>query len=444
LYPFILAVGYWLGFQGLNLGLWALIVGALALLGSMTLVYRLAKVYDAPEWLAVLTALAFALTGAVAWHFMSGMETSLMILLTLATLYTVITHRVGWFIGVASAVALMRPEGGILAVLAAGVMSISPQTHIEVVGARRALPLQTRRLYLLIPLLMLGVQPLVNLIFTGSAVATGNSVKSIFGTVPFYWDDVLRRILDNFERMWAEWLLGTSPREGVYVWVIVSLLALVGLVRLLLKRESRLVGLLILAWLVAGAGMIATLETAFWHFKRYQMPLIALFFPLAAWGVNAILQRVGNGSQRAHHNAPLQHNWPLRSERGSASPLRMLGIAVVYGIVVLFIAPTAVDFWRHYVLNVGYVYAQPYQMTRWLRENTPEDAVIAVHDVGMMRYMGGRTTLDMVGLTTPGAAAYWRNGPGSVAEFLMNQRPDYIASYGHGHGYGLGMIADTS
>ena len=83
-------------------------------------------------------------------------------------------------------------------------------------------------------------------------------------------------------------------------------------------------------------------------------------------------------------------------------------------------------------------------MARWLAANTPTDAVVAVHDVGMMRYMGGRTTLDMVGLTTPGAADYWRNGPGAVAEFLMQQRPDYIASYGEGHGLGLGMIAETS
>jgi len=58
--------------------------------------------------------------------------------------------------------------------------------------------------------------------------------------------------------------------------------------------------------------------------------------------------------------------------------------------------------------------------------------------------MGERTTLDIVGLTTPGAAAYWRNGPGSVAEFLINEQPDYIANYGRGHGYGLAYLADTS
>ena len=58
LYPVILAVGYLLGFQGLNLGLWAMIIGMAALYGSLLLIYALAKAYDAPEWLAVLMGLA--------------------------------------------------------------------------------------------------------------------------------------------------------------------------------------------------------------------------------------------------------------------------------------------------------------------------------------------------------------------------------------------------
>ena len=52
-------------------------------------------------------------------------------------------------------------------------------------------------------------------------------------------------------------------------------------------------------------------------------------------------------------------------------------------------------------MNVSYVYQQPYQMAIWLRDNTPEDALVAVHDVGLMRYLGERSTLDMVGLDNP-------------------------------------------
>lgn len=413
LYPVILAVGYLLGFQGLNLGLWAMIVGGVALFFSLLLIYELAKAFDAPEWLAVLAALAFALTGVVAWHYMSGMETGLMTLLVLTTLYTVITRRFWPFIVSAALLALMRPEGGALAVLAVVIMFIQRTRYIASLRKRRIW-------FLLVPVLMLGVQPLVNMLFTGSAVATGNSVKSILGTVPFYWEDVIRRILDNFVRMWAEWLSGSSPREGLYIWGGISILVVVGLVALIEKRERRIIGVLIVLWLLAGAGAISTLETAFWHFKRYQMPLMALFFPMAAWGMTWILDFI------PHYYAPVRQG------------IFMLALLVVLR------DTSATAFWQHFVLNGRYVYDQPYQMARWLQANTPADAVVAVHDVGMMRYMGGRTTLDMVGLTTPGAAAYWRNGPGSVAEFLIQQRPDYIASYGHGHGYGLGMIEDTS
>ena len=57
LYPYVLALGYLLGFQGLNLGLWAMLLGGLALLGSMTIIVRLLRRWGAPDWLAVGAAL---------------------------------------------------------------------------------------------------------------------------------------------------------------------------------------------------------------------------------------------------------------------------------------------------------------------------------------------------------------------------------------------------
>jgi hypothetical protein len=104
---------------------------------------------------------------------------------------------------------------------------------------------------------------------------------------------------------------------------------------------------------------------------------------------------------------------------------------------------TGLRFLAYFSQNTGSVYAQPLQMARWLNQNSPEDAVVAVHDIGMMRYVGQRTTIDMVGLTTPGAADAWRNGPGSLAAFLETHdpRPDYIAAY-TGAG-GLSYLADT-
>jgi hypothetical protein len=423
LYPYLLAVGYLLGFKGLWLGLWAMLIGLVALIAAQWAVYRLCQTFDCPQWLSALTTVIFTLTGLVAWHFMSGMETGLMIALTLWTLLMVIEKRLRGFIFAATLLSIMRPEGGILVLIGAGTMFLRLWRDYgahEKRSAKRHL-----LLLLLIPVLTIGVQPLVNLLMTGSTVATGNQAKSILATVPHDWSIIIRRIADNFVRMWWEFVTGYDAREGRgwYLPLFTGMLALSAIVMLMFKQGWRLIGLMLLGWLLASTAAIATLDTAFWHFKRYQMPMMALFFPLAAYAISVVLRRI-----RTRHTLPLQY-----------------GLYAYSGLVVpLFALVLLVQFVNYHRLNVGYVYQQPYQIALWLRENTPEDAVIAVHDVGMMRYMGERTTLDIVGLTTPGAAAYWRNGPGSVAEFLINEQPDYIANYGRGHGYGLAYLADTS
>jgi hypothetical protein len=70
-------------------------------------------------------------------------------------------------------------------------------------------------------------------------------------------------------------------------------------------------------------------------------------------------------------------------------------------------------------------------MANWIDANLPSDARIAVHDVGLMRYLGERSTYDAVGLTTRDAAPAWRQGPGTLYEVMAahDYRPDYFAIY---------------
>jgi hypothetical protein len=425
LYPFILAIGYLLGFQGLNLGLWALLVGMAALGGSAWLVYQLGKAHDASDLLAVLVAVVFILSGPVSWHFMSGMETGLAMLFMLATLYMVVASRLQGFVVAATFLALVRPEGGILAVLAAAIMGVQLRHKLK----RRDL------LWLLVPVLAVGIQPLVNLVFTGSAIATGNQAKSLLSLIPPDKDVVLGRITDNFVRMWRELLVpGDLFEPGTAGIAGIGLVAVIGLGSLLLKRGSRLVGLLLVLWFLAGTTAISTLDTAFWHFKRYQMPLAVLCYPLAIVGVSAMIAWIGRVWKAVR--APLGLN-----ELRFAIAIVSAGFWVFALVSIVFSVPTSWDYWKYYFLNADSVYLQPLQMARWLAANTPPDATIAVHDVGMMRYVGGRTTLDMVGLTTAGAAEAWRNGPGAVAQFLERLRPDYVAAYTDARG--LSYLADT-
>ena len=189
----------------------------------------------------------------------------------------------------ATLLALVRPEGSLLAIITVGVLwtlhshqpKLRKSDETQVMSYSGISP----RLWLLMPIIAIGVQPMVNWFMTGSAVASGNAAKSVFGMLPFYWDEVLRRIAENFIRIWVEFGTGNSPREGLYIAPLLLLLAIVGIVRLLLERKWRPVGVILIGWLVAGTLMIATLDTAFWHFKRYQMPFMALLYPLAGWGL---------------------------------------------------------------------------------------------------------------------------------------------------------------
>lgn len=412
IYPYILAVGYWAGFQGLNLGLWSMIAGCIALIASMWAIHRLGCYFEAPMWLTMIIPILFALTGSVSWHAMSGMETMLMVCFSLWTLLVFTEKRLDLLVMFASLLALTRPEGSIMAaiVMVLAGMRLWFDKSASQKGQKLAL--------LALPVLALAVQPTVNFLITGSFSASGSQAKSLLGLIPFDAELVFARIATNFVRLWLEFFTGYSASQDLFYLILLTVpVGLIGILFLLRQQEHRVTALLILLWLGSVSAAISTLDTAFWHFKRYQMPLMTLFIPLGFIPITYMLRRF--------------------------KPLRW----IIYGFVIMVMPMWAMlsftSFLGAYQVNIGYVRDQPLAMARWLSENTPEDAIVAVHDVGMMRYMGERKTLDIVGLTTPDAVQYWRNGVGSVAEFLMKQQPDYIASYGRGHGYGLYMLEET-
>lgn len=402
IYPVFLAIGYLLGFQEMWLGLWALLLGAFAQMLVLVAILRWAMSWSLSSAWTALLLLLVGLTGSLTWHFYAGMETGLLLASLLWTLVTLMEKRRVGFVVTASLLVLLRPEGGVLACIAIAVAL----WHMR--------PLDRKSLYLFLPIVFFFVQPLLNGILTGTLIASGNQSKSLLGMVPFDWLVVFGRILDNILRAFGELLLGMSQNGTWYHPPLLGASALISLIILLRSPERRATAILVILWIAALIPMIATLDTAFWHFKRYQAPLLLLVFPVLLIPVGDLL------SSRQRWKQAIIAAW-------------LLGWASFIGL----------DFAHSFAANVSYVYAQPRQMAAWLTANTPKDAVIAVHDVGLMRYAGQRTTLDLVGLTTSGAAPYWRNGPGSVTEFILAEKPDYIAAYGQGHQVGLRMLVDT-
>lgn len=401
LYPYVLAAGYLLGFQALNLGLWAMLIGGAALSISGWIVYYVGRRAGLGFVPSLLIQSALILNGALSWHAFSGMETALVVLFTLLTFEAFIARAQRRFVVAALVLALLRPDASMLAAVASVLYAAR-----EIAESRR---FHARLLWLVLPIAALGVQPALNLLITGAASASGGQAKSLLGMIPAYPDVIMARILENFTRMASELFVGVGAYDIWYTPPPFATIALAGAGVVFGRRRWRWTIALAMLWIVLLMGAVSTLDTAFWHFKRYQMPIHALLFALLVLCL---------------------------------SLLRLRGQVIVTAfalVITLFTLSTFVGF---YAQNAAGVAAQPLAMARALPTLTPPDAVIAVHDVGMMRYIGQRTTLDMVGLTTEGTAEYWRHGPGAVAEYLGKTRPSHIAAYTDARG--LAYLAATS
>lgn len=404
LYTPLLAIGYLLGFQGLALAYWAVALGYFFLILSGWLIYKLVAAEKGNEWVGLAFALGFVLGGPFIWAALSGMETIGFTCAVLLAAYAYYRNNTRLTLIASVIVALARPEGAVVA-LSLGVVMIWNQPH----QWRKAIP------PLLAAIVAVSVQPAVNYLVTGSISATGNQAKSILYETLQPFDERVIAVLEQWLRLWRELLTGYSEVDGPYYMPLVAMLAVlvvvIGMWKSLRTRTVTPPALLGL-WLIGISGAVATLDTAFWHFKRYQIPIMALLFVVAGWGVVTILKN------------------------------RLL----IIGFVVLMISTalyTNLEYSRRYHDNIEVVRNQQLAMARWVDANLPEDAVLAVHDVGIMRYVGHRTTYDVVGLTTIGNAPAWRQGPGTLYENLSVARPDYFAVYPDIQGLPLLVQADV-
>jgi hypothetical protein len=64
----------------------------------------------------------------------------------------------------------------------------------------------------------------------------------------------------------------------------------------------------------------------------------------------------------------------------------------------------------------------------WLAANTPEDALIAAHDIGAIGYFTERPLLDLAGLVTPDVIPFIRN-ESRLGAYLDDQGADYLVTF---------------
>ncbi|GAA1252552.1 hypothetical protein GCM10009676_44340 [Prauserella halophila] len=421
LYSFVLAVGWLLGFSGNGLLGYAVATGIVCAAFATGLTYHLGRLLVGRAvgvWAGVLTATS----GPLMWGAASGMEVGLTALLAVAAVYLFVRERPDgrfrWTPIVGVPLALVRPEGMVLAIALIGAMLWTT------LGGRRAgEPRRPRMaLWTLLPLAAPIGQYLFYWIATGTFSANGVQSKSLMSDRPtFYIGDFVQRASENL-RGAVGFFNGMSGQNYAFPGMLVVFV--LGLAYLLVKHRRWRP--LAVALAVAFAGIVlsvSTLSTALIHELRYFQPFLPLYIVVTVIGLYAVSRLVARGRfrQAALHLLP--------------------AVALLFSLMAL---PQWA--WR-FGWEAATIRDTNISVAAWLRGNLPPDAVVGVKDVGAVAYYSDRKVVDTIGLTTNGFAEASNHGPGALYEKLRampeGERPDYFAVYEQWPGAAMHSFVDT-
>lgn len=378
------------------------VIGALSALGSLlflasaVLLYLLvfhvlAREGEPPEraaTTAVLGALVLSTSGNALWISFSGMETPLVLAaMLLAGLLDVRSAR-PWWLGLALAVAVLTRLEGLYLIGALLVGRIAIRQRIEL----RALS------SFAIPLSAFAAFCAYSWHAVGALLPTtvgGKKATYVSGDL----DPVqaLSFVGDYFSFL---------SHEPAYLPLMAALLGYGGYVcvrvgQSLMHGEAMRFGTaeLLSVWALAHLGSFALLFRSLLHYGRYFVVLMP-----AAVVVSALL---------AHRAAS-----SLAGGRYRFAPAGILALLLVLNAADL---PDWKALYHHDLRHIRETYVAS---AKWVRDNTPEDSVVAVYDIGAVKYYSGRRIVDLFGLLDERLHPLLRKRDAS--EYLRASGADYV------------------
>lgn len=374
LYTVLLSIGYFLRIPYMW---WTHALGIAALSITAILGTRMAERIFPQS--ALWVGLALVLTWHHIWAAASGMETMLFGMMTMTLIFLAWReldenriHEIqalllrGAIFGVATALtALARPEGILLGGIAALLMLIvRPQGNLSrviIYGIGAAIGF------------LIAISPylLLNLQLTGGMLPNTANAKfeqhAILLQLPY---------LTRYTNLALSILAGGQflliPGIVAFVWM-------------LFKRENRLQSLYFLLPLFWSLALIATyaarLPASYQH-GRYVLPALP---SLVFTGVVGLVWLMNQASNKRDTVAMLQRviirAWAIST-------------AIVY-LYFVFIGMNA------YVTDVQVINSEMVASAEYIRDNIPEDELMAIHDIGAVGYFAPRPMLDIAGLVSP-------------------------------------------
>lgn len=81
-----------------------------------------------------------------------------------------------------------------------------------------------------------------------------------------------------------------------------------------------------------------------------------------------------------------------------------------------------------YALGVAVIETEMVAVAHWVAQNTPEQALIAAHDIGALGYFGQRRLVDLAGLVSPEVIPFIRDEE-MLAKYLDDQGADFLVTF---------------
>jgi hypothetical protein len=468
-YPFVLAAGYLAGFTGSRIMVWAAIVAATCVFGTLLFARRLLVFPErrADGWTRASSYLLPPLmlgVGALDWSFWSGMEIALFMATWAAAMhaYFELIHagpeqvaRRAWILGAwGSVMILTRPEAAttiaVLGVAAAIVLrrnaSGPPRNRLAAVAlAAAGLPGAAT----------VALQAGANRLLTGDWAASGAIVKlAVYN--PFmrgeekladYLFNVKYEVLRNVEYHFTD-----APAFGI----LIPALAFAALT----VPRTRHVALLLWGQIAGWVLIVGLNGQVRWQNERYTMPAVAWLLLAAALGTSALLRRtgrpnflavvavgalivqaVGVATRPAGTNPELRVAWWLAVAGGAAGalvlllwPARIVAVCVTLVLAYVHQAPNFRGQRWFFGRASRNIRDQHVVAGRWLAQHDARRVLVG--DAGALIYASGRPGLDIIGLGGFERLPFARAGVQGLAATLEllehvhpSDRPDVLAIY---------------
>lgn len=363
---------------------WTYLLGALFLALTGWAIHHLSRSLFPQETLVPsLTAAFCLLEWHLAWAAFSGMETILFVFLSVLALERHLAGASPVLVGVICGLLTMtRPEGAILLALLV-LDSIAGRSGTIRRPTWRGLG--THVVFLMVGF-FLPVAPY--LVFNLSV--TGNLFPNTFYAKQAEYEELLISL-----PVWVRWArVAIAPFVGAQILLVPG--CLYAAYKGLALRERRI--LLPLAWWFVLVSLYAIRLPVTYQHGRYLIPAIPPLLLLGVWGTLSL---------------PGLH--------------RIVRHTLLISIPVLLLV-----FWvrgaQQYATDVRIIDSELAATGRWIRDNTPSDAVIGAHDIGALGYFSQRYLVDTAGLITPEVIPFIRDED-RILKFLADKDVDFVVIF---------------